>query len=511
MESLGCLLRRRSWVCVLAVGGLGLAVLGGQAFGADVAVRAQQTLDAEGKIFAPAGRGAAAVRRPITVAARFDFIEEPTVKGQALQEPDSKKLNSGSKAIVVRRYRDAVADLRIDGVPQRTVLGQDARTVHVSLVGLTPVPHLPAAPLTREEVDLLDLPFDPLLLDTLRPTERLAVGTTWTVPADAAAGLLAIDTIETGRLTGQIAEITAGRGTLTISGTLAGAVDGVPTRLVVEAVGTVPLRAAAVAEPPDGAEADEGANGWEFAGPHDQWAATIREHRQASHVAPGFELEARISVSRRPAEAGQGGVPAGALSVSTPDAASSPSRPPVGGPGIVWHHDPAGRYDLVHDARWRMVEEGDAGAVFRLVDRGTLVGQCSITALPRVEATAATTLAEVQRDIETALGSQFGQFTEAIETVRDDGTRVVRVVSAGRAGTLPFRWIHHVLTDPEGRRATAAFMVEESLAERFSGADRDLIAGLRCVGPAAAVGQGEGKPAGPADREARRPRETAMP
>jgi hypothetical protein len=519
MENLGALacLRARMrpfWPFLVVVTGVVLGGAGGRAFGEEPAVRVQQTLDVQGECFAPAGRDAAPVRQPITVTARFDFIERPA--GGADSGP--------GKAQAIRRYRDAVADLRIDGKPARTTLGQDARVVHVALRGTAPAPYLPQACLTREEADLLDVPFDPLLLDRLRPSGPPAAGTNWTVAADAAAGLLAIDTIEKGELTGRITDLVDGRATLSVSGTIQGAVDGVPTRLVVEAVGTLPVREVAgtpANEPQadgsetegsedeaseDEASVDAGsAPAWEFVGAADRWDVTIRERRQASHVAPGFEVEARVAVSRRPAAAGQGADPA----ADRPAAAPIASRPVDGGPGRLWYREAAGGYDLVHDARWRLVEEGANGTVFRLVDRGALVAQCSITSLPRGDAAAAPAVAEVQRDVEQSLGGQFGRFVEATESVREDGTRVVRVVSAGRAGDLPFRWIHHLLIDPRGRRAAVAFMVEEPLVERFGGGDADLIAGLR-FGPPAAAGTGEGEAAQPADREATLPRETGI-
>lgn len=352
-----------------------------------------------------------------------------------------------------------------------------------------PVAYLPDAALTREEADLLDTPFDALLLDAIRPPGRVAAGTTWKVAADVAAGLLAIDTVEGGELTGTIVDLADGRGTLHVSGTISGAVDGVPTRLVVEAEGMVPVEPAAEAAAADShtgaadASAAVTVAGWVCVGPHDQWVVTIREQRQASHVAPGFEVEARIAVSRRAADTSPDRTPSDrppeqAEAVAEAGSAPVGKRPPGGGPGRIWYRDPAGRYDLVHDARWRLVEEGPTGAVFRFVDRGTLVGQCSITSLPRIDVAAAATVADVQRDVESSLGGQFGRFAEAGEAGRDDGVRDVRVVSQGRAGSLPFRWIHHVLTDSRGQRASAAFMVEESLAERFAAADRDLIAGL---------------------------------
>ena len=51
--------------------------------------------------------------------------------------------------------------------------------------------------------------------------------------------------------------------------------------------------------------------------------------------------------------------------------------------------------DVVVDARWRKVEDGESGLVMRLVDHGALVGQCSITALPIVEGATPPTRAEV--------------------------------------------------------------------------------------------------------------------
>jgi hypothetical protein len=174
---------------------------------------------------------------------------------------------------------------------------------------------------------------------------------------------------------------------------------------------------------------------------------------------------------------------------------------------MVWHSDPAGGCDLVCDARWRVVEDGPAGLVLRFVDHGALVGQCSLTTLPRANALEPPTIAAVQRDIERSLGGQFDHFEDAAEVTREDGVRIVRIVTAGTAENLPFRWIHHVLTAADGRRAAATFMFEASAAGRFAAADREFVAGLAFPGaaaPPAAAGS-------PAERAARVPRETVTP
>jgi hypothetical protein len=107
------------------------------------------------------------------------------------------------------------------------------------------------------------------------------------------------------------------------------------------------------------------------------------------------------------------------------------------------------------------------------------------------------TTQDVQRDIQKSLVGQFGRFDGVSETVRDDGVTVVRVVSVGTAESLPFRWIHYVLADEEGRRTGVTFMLEDSLEKRFADADRALVEGLRLVADA--------------PREARLPRKTMVP
>lgn len=432
--------------------------------------RVQVDLHVQGELFAPAGRDAEPVRRPISIEARFDFVEQ----------------SGTGTAAATRTYAEAAAVVRVADESTRITLPADARRIEVGLQGTTPVPYLADGFLSRDELDLLDTPFDTALLDRLLPNGPVAVDATWAIPPDAAAGLLAIDTIEAGGLEARLTAVDDGLAAVRLTGIVDGAADGAPTHLVVE--GTCRI----VADPADG--------DWRLSSLRVA-AITIQERRQASHVAPGFDVEARVSVARRPHDAdGRTDVTA----IGEPAAGRPARRRGPGRPGLVWHRERGEHYDLVHDARWRVVEDAATGLVLRLIDRGALLGQCSLTALPRGDALAPPTIAEVQRDIERSLAGQFGRFEHASEATRSDGVRIVRVVSAGTAENLPFRWIHHVLTDAQGRRAAATFMLETAAAKRFGEADRGLIDGLTFPADEAAA-------AGAADREARVPRGTVTP
>jgi hypothetical protein len=434
-------------------------------------------LDVAGEIFAPAGRDVPPVRRPIAVDARFDFVETGSI------EPGCS---------VTRRYRDATADVRVENAVRTTRLPSDARRLRTVLEGATPVPSLDTGFLTREELDLLETPFDPLLLGRLLPEKPVSVGDSWTVSADAVAGLLAIDTVESGDLDAKLVDVVDGRGEVKLAGIIDGAADGVPTHVVVEGA--------------CGAAASEVDGGVRLGDGIANLAVTIRERREASHVAPGFDVEARLTVARVATEerAELGGE-------SADHAGPEGRRRGTGRPGFVWQRDAVGRYDLVHDARWRTIEDGPNGLVMRFVDRGALVAQCSITSLPRSSSQSPPTIAEVERDLQRSLAGQFGRLEHSSEATRSDGVRLVRVVATGRADGLPFRWIHYVLTDADGDRVAATCTLEDSLEKRFGTADRELVDGIRLPAAEETGSETAGDEGSGPDRQARLPQESRTP
>ena len=462
-------------------------------------LRCRVKLDVTGELIAPAGRDAPPIRRPITVDARFDF-EETAVREAAVPT-------------VSRTYTDAVAALQIGGEEVVTSLANDARRLLVVRQGTTPEPYLEDAFLTAAERDLLSLPFDAVLLDDLLPRAAVAVGEAWEVAADLAAGLLAIDTIESGTIKARLEEVTDGRGRMTLSGSVEGWVDGVPARLTVSGGCAAPAREV------DADAADSQAPAWRIEPRVDHVSVVIRERRQAGHVAPGLDVEARLVVARSPAAGTGSGQQRLAVheraatgkniqdTTVIQDVTMETRRRGPGRPGRVWHRDAAGRFDLVHDARWRTVEDGSTGLVMRLVDRGALVGQCSVVA--GVAGDAPPTIADVRSDIERSLAGQVTGIDEATEEERADGVRIVRVVSSGAAAGLPFTWIQSVLVGTNGGRVDVTCMVQASMRERFADADRDLVGSL--MPGDARAGQAAPDAVPTAIREARTPGGPASP
>jgi hypothetical protein len=429
-------------------------------------VRGRIELDATGSLFVPgppSGSEAtadSARTTPIVMQGRFSFVQR---RGET---------TAPLPVVAKRLFSEAHAVFTLDAGSVRHSLPADARSILLARLGTAVVPFLDIGFLTREERDLLDWPFDPLLLEALLPPDSLENGASWTIDGDDTAGLLAIDTIETGGLRATL-DRDPDKTVVMLSGRVEGGVDGVPTQVEVEA--------RLVARAVGGGLFIESLTG------------VVRERRQASHVAPGFDVEAAVrivlhhvgetdSLPENSPPADGGGDTAGEKSEHQPSArgpaASSPRRPAPGQPGRLWFADRHGRFDLVYDDRWRIVEDGESGCVMRLVDHGGLIGQASLTPLPP-GGDDGPTLETVQRDIEAALTGQFNHVESAAESARSNGERIIRVVSSGEADGLPFSWIHYVLWNPAGRRVAVSFMIEEASRERFLAADREFLDGLR--------------------------------
>lgn len=438
--------------------------------------RVRVKVDVRGELFAPTGAQGQEARKAFTSSARFDFVEAAATNEPGRPEPRA----AAHGAIAVRHFFSAAAELSVDGSPSRRSLREAASTL--GIVRSPAVRHFAAdAYLTPEEIELLLLPFDPLLLDGLVPNvaeeeSHREVSPEWT------AAVLGLDTI--GRST---APTESGDGTslglqsrlvpaeepgqpdrVVVVGTIRGAVDGVPTTIEVD--GRLTLE-------PD-------------TGHVTQAVVEMREKRLAGHVSPGFDCQATIQMARRPAEgtravphAGEAVVESVRLGWERLRGSSAARLDPLAGtgpgdPARAWTADSNRRFAIIHDVRWRAVAENGRGLVFRMVDDGALLAECTVSPLVPSPAGAEASLEDFRRDVERSLGEKMLRITSEKAARRDDGLTDLRIVSEGAEGGVPLEWRHHLVTAPDGGRVSVMFLVEKRLADRFGDADEQFVAGV---------------------------------
>lgn len=398
----------------------------------DVSQRVKAALEIQGELKLNSD-GKKPTRTPLEVKSEQQYHERlPAAKSKF------------SQLAALRHYDEAQATYQIG----RSKFSAQLDTER-PLIGLEPqadgnvLLFSPMAPLTRDELDLLDIPCNTALAHQLLPNKPIPVGETWK-PSDLAwAQFLGLETIQDNQTRVKFDRWDGDSALLVAEGTLEATVGGVGTDLELKGKLQVDRRSGRIT-----------------------WIAFgISEDRAIGHAEPGFQATMRIRALIEPLD-NHGPLADRAL-------ADLPWQSAQANTLIAFQATHAG-LRLLLDRRWRVMTHRPDQVILRLVDRGDLVAQCNLSRLPPLAAGKQLSLEEFQEDIRQVLGPSFQQFTEGTQNT-EEGRRVLRVVAVGEASALPIQWVYDHVSTEDGQRFVAAFSVEAALVERFAEADRALV------------------------------------
>lgn len=347
----------------------------------------------------------------------------------------------------VRRYKTAEAVIKIDQGGVEPKLRADRTLVVVEAGGGRATLFSLAAPLTREELDLIDVPANSLVLDDLLPNRAVEIGDRWQHGDELLAALLGLDAVGQSNVFSELKEVTGERAKIEFAGRVFGAVGGVATEIEVK-----------------------GKYRYDFT----QHRVTglgllVKEQRSIGHVTTGLDVVAKLQLALAPTRGDE------ELNDLTLDQVPLDARQEM---LLLECESPTKKFSILHDRDWHLMSDAGDLLALRYVDRGELVAQCNVSALPDVEPGHEPPLAKFQRDLEKSLGESFGRFIEASESGDSSGHYIYRVVVEGRVSDLPIEWHYYLVGDRRGRAAVFAFTVEQELAGRLADRDRALISTL---------------------------------
>jgi hypothetical protein len=379
----------------------------------------------------PAGRDAAAFRalREFDVARMQATVEK---------EPTHLALPEASRLVVAAGQREGI-------------LSYSLRTL-----------------LTRDLVDLLNLPADPLALSALLPSTPVGVGEEWAVPEWAAQMFAGIEAVETARLMGRLLAVEEGIARLELRGAVQGLQEGTRTTITIEAEAT-----------------------FDVAAQHLRGARVVsRIQSDIGAVTPGIDAAVTVQVERRVAPQAGG--------ITDTLVESIPLDPPPEALKLTFDAAPW-KARLRHDRHWyvfhAVLDAPPKVVILRLVERGSLICQCNFSPIPDAPPGEHTPLGEYERDIRTALGKALRGITRQEVTSLPEGRTLVEVVAEGEvevAGkgrdgasavvVIPMEWHYYIIADPRGRQMSFVFAVEKALVEQLAGRDRELVTSLEFLG-----------------------------
>jgi len=354
----------------------------------------------------------------------------------------------------IRHYRKGAAAVKVADDRFQPTLGEEHRLIAVEAAERTALLFSPGGNLSRDELDAIDIQFNSLLLDRLLPSGTVTVGQDWPHSKQSMAVMLGLDEVAKSTVRSTLKEVTEIVARFELSGRVEGKVQGASTAVELKGRYRFDLRTKRI----------------------DWLGMLIKEDRQASAVSDGVDVVSRLQMTVTPVKE----------AASLADAAIEKLDLKPEAESICLSYEfPGGGCRCKYDRRWYA---DNASGVLRLMDSGTLVGQCNLALLPKRDPNRLVSLEEFQGDVRRALGENFGEFVSARQSVDRSGRRVLRVVAQGavpgKPDDVPIRWIYYHLADRQGRQAALTFTIEREHADRFAEADKPIVESLRFVEPA---------------------------
>ena len=358
----------------------------------------------------------------------------------------------GTKRRSIRQYDEAQASIVVGKSNIASRLAPDRRLIVAQTGSDGQILFSPIEPLTREELELLDVPASSLLLTALLPESAVKPGDTWKPDSRWLAPILGWDSVSQADITCRFDRVEEDVAYMEMGGTATGAAEGVASDIELRAKYSFDL-------------ADKRIN-W--------FVLAMKERRSIGHAEPGFDVVCRIRLESETID-------------QAPSLADDAlvDLPLVSPPGItLLRLEPAvGGVHLMHDRRWRVTEDSDELAVLRLVDKGDILAQCNLSPLTPLAPGKHLTLEELQSDVQRALGKRFAEFVEASQATTESSLRVLRTVSIGSVENIPIQWVHYHVSDEKGNRVGLSFTLEAPRVERFAEADQALIQSIELIPP----------------------------
>lgn len=376
---------------------------------------------------------------PMSVSAKLQYDERclaPFADGQT----------EGTK-LAVRYYDQAEAVLKVDESGRAPKLADDRRLIITETNAGRPLLYCPEGPLSREQLDLIDVVGDSISLDRLLPTNAVSIDESWSNDAAVMGPLLTLDSVAVCEVKSVLESFNASYAKIRLAGSVQGTADGAATEFEVKAVYLFDRRANRVS----------------------RLNLAVRERRSIGGATPGVDAVAKLQIQVDPLE----------NSAKLDDAAIAKATAAKRHPArdLIYESGPLG-LRFLHDRQWFVTSERREAVTLRRIDRSDLVAQCTLAALPPKSAGRQTSLEQFQQDVTFSLGKNFGEMVSSRQWQNAAGLYCYELVARGLVEEIPVEWHYYLLAPESGERVSAAITLEKPMVDRIGQSDRELIESL---------------------------------
>ena len=320
--------------------------------------------------------------------------------------------------------------------------------------------HCPERNLSRESVDLLNVPGDPLTLTSLLPRQAVEVGEEWSPSGWALQMLATLEAVDTAEVTCRLTSVEGRVARVDFSGQVNGQRHGANTEVGMEGHFLYDTEQRIIR------------------------TATANYTIKASigTIDPGMDATVEVTMQRA-LESSPGRL--------TDEFASQIELQPDATQLLLQLDAEPWGVDFRHGRDWYIFQailEGNPKVVIlRLIDQGSLICQCNISPVPAAPAGEHASLDQFEADIAEALGNNLDRIVSRDEIPASNGRKIFRFVTeghiqvAGNAGAVEIgmQWIYYLVAAPSGKQVSAVFAIEPAYVETLAGRDVEMMQRIR--------------------------------
>jgi hypothetical protein len=383
---------------------------------------------------------------PMSVVAQFGY--------------DEQRLDDGSTAnqrLSIRWYDDVRAVIKAATQMEKPELREARKLIAVSSGVREATISSPQGLLTRDELDLIEIPANTLILDEILPQDDVEIGHHWKPSDTTLARMLLLDAVAQTDVTCRLVDVQGEVAEITIDGPLSGAAKGVASQVELKGKLTFDLKTSQITS----------------------LILAIKEERGLGFATPGLDVVAKLKVSISPLQESK---------LLTGEVLQNAKLPQSDEPPLLEYVSAVKGYRFSYDRRWHIVGDAPELVVMRFIDRGDLVAQCNV--MPATKTLdKPISLEQFQVDVQNALGQMFGKFELAAEAETPNKLRMLKAVAIGLAEKLPIQWRYYTVHDQQGRAVTLAFTLEAPLVEQFKDQDKPIVESIEFSEPVVAAAE----------------------
>jgi hypothetical protein len=355
-------------------------------------------------------------------------------------------VTDGLPSTNVRLYAEATASLSVASEKSNRSLSPERKLIIARHNSDGLFCFAPNGPLSRDELDLVSDHFNPQCLPGLLPGKAVNVGDTWPLGNDSVQAACRFDATIKTALTGKLTAVKDGNATFAVDGTAEGLENGAKVSITVTATGSFDI----------------------VAGHITSLTWKQKDEREQGPVNPASQLEATVTLKRENAATEP-------KELSDDAIAGLPEKNLPAQLTDLRFTDAKGRYQILHPRDWHVTGQTDKHLIMRLLDRGELVAQATVTVWNKMEPGQHLSSEDFKKAAAGAPGWTPGKTLLDRELPATSGRWLYQLSIEGKMEDVPVVQTFYLLAGAQGEQVAVTVAAKPDKIKTLGSRDLNLV------------------------------------